>query len=541
MQRSYPDSGCAVNPPKLPITVGNLERILGAARSMPETLQGIPADRWWPALILAILDTGAYAPELLRLKPDAYDRDQGTLVVAGTRHALHAHTANALEGLRRYEREFLFPWPKDGGNGAKNFFMLYHDYRQILHKAGLPAAQKKPLLRLRRMAQEAPEVLDCIDPYRPFFAVPGKPTQHRQGRRKPHKRKRPSYPTDAVYVIENDSPDTLKRYFHEVYQPLKLVNCSPKTLETYRGTIKKFSEFLACDATLHHLNDDDLEAFSAFVAQSRSPSTVNKLKTHLCAIWRHAWKKRRVDEMPRDVEKLKVDKTLPDAWSQEEMARLLEAASQIQCQSRGMPGRLWWPALILTIYDTGLRVGAVVQLRSQDLDLGTGLLRVWAKTQKQRADQIFRLHDDTVAALRAIGPERRELIFNVPNWVAFKNTAYAQFNRILKAADLHGDGNDKFHKIRRTSATFLADASGIEEAKKHLGHASLSTTMRYLDFTKIRHQVYAADVMQRPEWEPPQERTPEKISDRLQSLTPEEQAKLLMLCDMLADSTNNPS
>jgi integrase len=464
---------------------------------MPDSLNGVPAYRWWPALLLAILDTGLYAPELLRLKLDAYNRKDGTLKVGRLKLLLHSHTVNALEGLRKYEREMLFPWPKDGGQAP--FSMLYHDYREILEMAGLPPTEKKPMLRLRATALDCPEILDCIDPYKHFFPIPRKGDRRYQkdkGPRKPRDRKRE---TAGAYLIRNDAPDTLKRYFAETYQPLKLVNCSPKTLEKYESVIRKFSEFLACDATLHHLTDETLDRFIAFSAKRVQASSVNSYITNLLAIWRHAWKKRKVAELPRDVDKLRENKTLPDAWTVEELGRLIKAACEIDCRSVGMPGRQWWPAMILTLYDTGLRIGAALKIKAEELDLEAGLVRVRAEDQKHKADQFFHLHEDTRNALWLIGADRRELVFNVPNPVAFKTTMYAQFNRILKAAGLYkGEGGDKFHKIRRTSATCLADATSPAESQKHLGHSSMSVTMRYLDFTKIRSHISPADVMERP-------------------------------------------
>ncbi len=169
----------------LPITVQDLERILGAARTMPEALDGIPGGLWWPALVLCILDTGRNGIDLLELPVEAYDRDSGALRIGRKKFRLHAHTANALDAVRTYDRERLFPWPKDGRE--RPYCMFYHDYQDLLHRAGLPPMQKRPLARLRKLGERYPQILDAIDSHRPFQPIQGKPDRGRK--RKPKRRK----------------------------------------------------------------------------------------------------------------------------------------------------------------------------------------------------------------------------------------------------------------------------------------------------------------------------------------------------------------
>ena len=503
-----PAAGCAVKPAdkphrrsKLPLTIAAIERLLGAARSMPGELDGIPAGQWWPALILLMLDTGEFAPALLRLPAEAYDPAEGTLFLKRKARPLHAHAANALDVLHDANRLRLLPWPKD--NGKPPFHMLYQDYRGILHRAGLPPAVKNPFGYLRSTAADVPEVLDCIDPHRPFHPVQG--TRHKErSPRKPKPKADP--PPETVYRIADASPRTLRRFFEETYRPLRLVLKSEKTVEKYYTTIKLFSDFTACDATLDQFTENRLDEFKVWCLGRMQAATANGYLRHLLALWRYAWKKRRLDKLPRDVEMLPEIKRIPEAWSQEEMARLLEAAGETAGEICGLPARLWWPALILVLYDTGLRIDAAVRLPSANLDLETGWLRVAGETQKQKADQVFRLHADTIETLEAMAPERRERLFNYhfknrPNQLRPITRGYED---ILERAGLPATAKDKFHKIRRTSATYLAEAIGEDEAVKHLGHSHPSVTRRYLDISKITRRMTAADVLPRPEWKPPQ-------------------------------------
>ncbi len=304
-------------------------------------------------------------------------------------------------------------------------------------------------------------------------------------------------------MIGDDSPNTLRNYFTSTYRPLKLIGCSHRTVNSYITVINGFSTFLACEANLHHLTDDFLGRYSAWMSEKEyEPTTINGHLRHLLALWRHAWKKRRVEERPRDVDFLPTYKRNPTAWTVEEMGRILTSARQAEGDFKGIPANLFWPALILTMYDTGLRLGAMMQLKATDLNLETGILIARAETQKQKADQVFRLRRQTVESLEAIDPPAREFLFGYPEYETNKRRIYRTLNEILERAGLPATDRDKFHKIRRTSATLLADAMGEEAAKEHLGHSSINITRGYLDLTKIRPRVNSAEAIPNPENRP---------------------------------------
>lgn len=55
--------------------------------------------------------------------------------------------------------------------------------------------------------------------------------------------------------------------------------------------------------------------------------------------------------------------------------------------------------MLLTAYDTGLRIAALMQSHVSDFDASTRWLKIPAAVQKQDANQFFRLHPDTVKAI----------------------------------------------------------------------------------------------------------------------------------------------
>ena len=196
------------------------------------------------------------------------------------------------------------------------------------------------------------------------------------------------------------------------YRPVRMEarGCSQCSIDGHRIAINRLCDYAACEVTLSQLSDDLLEGFVTWqIAAGRSPSTANGRFACILAEWRYAWRKKLVEELPRDCEKLPVPKRMPEAWSIEQMGQLLEACGRVEEEISGIPARLFWTATVLVLSDTGIRRSALLGLRREHLDMGTGILLVPAEVQKQSVDQVFKLHPDTLAVIRATQPETRRI------------------------------------------------------------------------------------------------------------------------------------
>ncbi|MBA3315288.1 MAG: tyrosine-type recombinase/integrase, partial [Planctomycetaceae bacterium] len=111
------------------------------------------------------------------------------------------------------------------------------------------------------------------------------------------------------------------------------------------------------------------------------------------------------------------------------------------------------------------------------------------------ADQVFKLLPDTLAAIAATEPARRDLLFPWPH--CRRHFYRGGYQKILAAAGLTSSSRDLFHKIRRTHATQLANATDIATAQKSLGHANRSTTLRYIDPRYMTDQKTSAEFLPR--------------------------------------------
>jgi len=302
-----------------------------------------------------------------------------------------------------------------------------------------------------------------------------------------------SVPTGPVPGQTNGM--TLAGFFERVYLPLRLIGRSQTTVADYRSVINRFCAWAGRSVTLAELSDELVAGYMAYSLQHRSPATVNGHRRNILALWRFAKRRKLVDTSP-DVEPVRAYKRQPECWSIEEFERVLAAAGETPGMVGRTPAGVWWVGLLLTDFDTGLRIGALLAIERDDVDLSHGWLLARAQAQKQRADQRFRLHRDTVAVLRQFKENGSPRFFA---WARPFRALDREFQRILDRAKVtHGHRHGgNFHKIRRTSATYVANKLGKAAAQEHLGHSQLSVTECYLDMSKI-DRVQAADVLPRP-------------------------------------------
>jgi len=136
-------------------------------------------------------------------------------------------------------------------------------------------------------------------------------------------------------------------------------------------------------------------------------------------------------------------------------------------------------ALILTIYDTSHRVGALLKLCRDQLDRN-GRLHALAEQTKQKSDTVHQLHSQTLAAIA--GLKRTKRLFP---WPRNQRAIYPFLRRILQAAGLPATRRDLFHKFRRTSYTMVYALAGPDSASRHAGHAT-NLAKSYLDVELAR-------------------------------------------------------
>lgn len=496
--------------PKGPWSLSELERIIASSQTLDDAVGDVPSRLWWPAFLLTMLDTAEPPRRLLAAPRTDYDQATGELSIGSRVYELHALAVDAIRLVLPYGAgPELFHWPLDPPQGDRRVFhMLGRRFKEILFRAETSSVTANMFPRLLLTAQQRPNLLAALTLDIHFVPRDGKPRFSRARDRghtdQSQERSTPARPpADApdVVILCMEPTQTLLHFLETSYAPLRLADANPDQVEAHRSSLKRYGRFLACEATYQNLNDDQIERFLAWLKQSgMANGTINGYRARLLALWNHAYRKRRVSEPPGYVQKYRIPKRMPEAWSLESMQLILQTAAQVKGRICGIPAGDWWTALILVLYETGLRIGAALAIAVSDLNLETRWMTVWAENQKQDADQIFRLHPETIAAIeRTLVAPRLEL-FPWPYGLDGKNHALNKhYRKILKQAGLAHGPRDLFHKFRRTSATAVARLADEQAAKQHLGHSHLDVTRRYIDQRQLNNRRTIGEQIERPD------------------------------------------
>lgn len=269
----------------------------------------------------------------------------------------------------------------------------------------------------------------------------------------------------------------LSDFYRRVYCPLKLRAKSFNTKRLYENTLANFKRFVGREPLLSDLDDDLVTGFMSWhIDEGNSADTANKEGGQILAIWRFACRKNYLTRWP-DVEMLRTPKRIPQAWLMPEMTKLFEAAAEEQGIIGGFMASVWWRALLAVIFFTGERIGAVRDLTWDRVDLESEWVIMRAETRKgRRSDKAFPLPTEAVDLLRVIYRPGNGKVFP---WDLHPDYIYKKYEKILERAGLPTDRKSKFHRIRRTTASYYKAAGG--DPTELLDHADPRTTRKYLD------------------------------------------------------------
>lgn len=306
-------------------------------------------------------------------------------------------------------------------------------------------------------------------------------------------------------MIADRSQMPILDFFYEVYVPTRMITATYRAKQQIEVSCNRLAAMLGRDPVLADLTEEVLARWMlATVGAGLSPTTANMRVKNVLTLARFAKRKKFIppEQDFEAIQLLRVTRRLPRAWTVEEMEAIIKSARLTRGRFMGVPACKWWPALLLLMYDTGLRRSAAFQVRFADIDFSNKLLCVPPERMKNRVEQYFRLHPQTVDAILDTMPPRRESLYPWP--FMHHRALYGRFKTILKRAGLPFTRFDLFHKIRRTTASHLARLVGEPMAIQQLGHQDSSTIKRYVDprFTANHNGAY---MLPRPAWDNPRQ------------------------------------
>lgn len=262
---------------------------------------------------------------------------------------------------------------------------------------------------------------------------------------------------------------------------------SPRTIESYSFSLREFEDYFhSLDSGLswqsvdedvvrdwmEHLMDGGMEA-----------SSVGTRFAALRSLFRYALARHLVERDPTyRVESPKSRKRLPTFVKESEMNRLLDdlpwGTSFLEVRDK---------AIIMTFYETGIRLSELIGLDDVDIDRDNRQLKVTGKGDKQRVvpygEELATTLSSYVACRDREVSRKCDAVFvtskgNRMNAVDVRLRVKAKLSLVSTQRKLSP------HVLRHSFATaMLNNGASIESVRRLLGHASASTTEVYTHTT----------------------------------------------------------
>jgi integrase/recombinase XerD len=263
---------------------------------------------------------------------------------------------------------------------------------------------------------------------------------------------------------------------------------SSNTLEAYRRDLRLFCEWLAQsrNASLDIASEADLTAYSVVRQKDKSTSANRRL-----SVFRryYAWAVREhrttVDPTLR-IRSAKQPARFPATLSEAQVEALLGAPNL------GTPLGLRDRTMLELMYASGLRVTELVTLKTVEVGLNEGVVRVIGKGSKER---LIPFGEEAHSWIERYLREARPALLGARATDALFVTARAegmtrqQFWNIIKrhamAADVHAPLSP--HTLRHAFATHLLNhGADLRVVQLLLGHTDISTTQIYTHVARER-------------------------------------------------------
>jgi len=221
------------------------------------------------------------------------------------------------------------------------------------------------------------------------------------------------------------------------------------------------------------LSVDELEEYLYLIREKESPS-LSSFK-HLVYGLRHIYVMFKREELDLSLPEIEKPNTLPVVLSTCEVKTLIAS-----------PKYLKHRLLLATIYDGGLRISELCQLKISDVDFDRGMLHI--RQSKHKKDRYVPVSDHLLRGLGAYleVSSPKEFLFNGKQ----RGTpiSRAGIRHIMRKAVSRAGILKKVcvHTLRHSYATHLLE-SGLDiiTVKNQLGHVKIETTMMYLHIAQI--------------------------------------------------------
>lgn len=276
---------------------------------------------------------------------------------------------------------------------------------------------------------------------------------------------------------------------------------SDYTVRSYGADLFQFCQFLKCeigasfsnsqrlistgeqvDARLSACEALTIREFLAYLtAQNYTKSTTARKLATLRSFYKFLIRRGTVSASPLStIRTPKQERRLPKCLDLEQVQKLLDAPGEGDILS------VRDKAMLEVLYSSGIRVSELVELKTDDIDLNEGVLRVMGKGRK---DRLTPIGSQAINALKRYfamrqsdpkmnTPAQTRVFLNKHGESLSTRSVRRKLDKYLSIAGL--DPGISPHTLRHSFATHLLNnGADLRSVQELLGHQSLSTTQVY--------------------------------------------------------------
>jgi site-specific recombinase XerD len=252
------------------------------------------------------------------------------------------------------------------------------------------------------------------------------------------------------------------------------------TISSYARDLKKYSLFLNENSIdeVEDIKEDQIFDFLDSLSSDYSQSSINRLKTSIRNFHRFLNFKYDMKDPTLNISVTHGRKRLPIYATKDEIDRLMSVFNDEDQKD------MFEHTILETIYGLGLRVSECCELRTNQVNLRDGFVKVLGKGNKERVIPIpsrtRKLMDEYFSNIRYSWQKRNTNRFFINR---FGKPIYSEYVEEMIRKRVEEAGIDKHltpHKLRHSYATHLLEGGAdLRVIQELLGHSDISTTEIY--------------------------------------------------------------
>jgi integrase/recombinase XerD len=252
---------------------------------------------------------------------------------------------------------------------------------------------------------------------------------------------------------------------------------SRNTISSYRADLRQLKEFIHGD----FLKASEIDLFSFLASKKGRASSAARRVSTLKRFYQYCARERRIGADPTlKLEPPKPVPRFPKSLSEADVETLLgapDASSALGLRDR---------AMLETLYATGLRVSELVALKTFEVNLDSGVVRVMGKGAKERLVPLGEEAVDWISRYMKERKDASDALFLTSRGRGMTRQAFWHLIRRHGARVLPGKKLSP-HVLRHAFATHLINhGADLRVVQLLLGHADISTTQIYTHVARER-------------------------------------------------------